>query len=279
MVKSPKMMYNYSCLGNLKAALAAVWNNTQIRYNYISPFVGVAVFPRQEPMILRRVFLFGGKSQVTTGIYYIISRVNGKRYVGSSINVEHRFVEHRHRLRLGKHHSIVLQRAWNKYGEENFEFKVIVTCKPEELIICEQKHIDYFSVGQLYNTNIKAGSRLGMKHTSEAKRKMSLSQTGKVLSGEIRLKISKANSGKGHLHTPETRAKLSAMKKGKPFPYEQKTGKRIDQIDFRTGKVLQSFVSISEAARATRTDRRSIQRVLCGKLNKVKGCQWRYCEN
>lgn len=57
-------------------------------------------------------------------IYIIKNRINGKIYLGSSTNVEKRLSTHKQLLKRNKHHSYKLQRAWNRYGEENFEFEI-----------------------------------------------------------------------------------------------------------------------------------------------------------
>lgn len=60
-----------------------------------------------------------------SGIYRIICLVNNKCYVGSTVDLYRRFVQHRKRLRGDFHHSKRLQRAWNKYGADKFAFEVI----------------------------------------------------------------------------------------------------------------------------------------------------------
>ena len=60
-----------------------------------------------------------------SGIYQIRNLVNGKVYVGSAVNLQHRRREHRSDLRNGNHHSIKLQRAYNKYGESSFAFEIL----------------------------------------------------------------------------------------------------------------------------------------------------------
>lgn len=57
-------------------------------------------------------------------IYSIINKVNGKRYIGKTINLDHRIYCHFNDLRKNEHHSHKLQRAFNKYGEENFIVEV-----------------------------------------------------------------------------------------------------------------------------------------------------------
>jgi len=53
-------------------------------------------------------------------IYRIRNLVNNKCYIGSAKNLHNRVVKHLSDLRRNTHHSIVLQRAYNLYGELNF---------------------------------------------------------------------------------------------------------------------------------------------------------------
>lgn len=60
------------------------------------------------------------------GIYYIKCLSTGNMYIGSSINIRERWQQHVSLLRRGTHHSTYLQNSWNKYGEDNFEFGVLL---------------------------------------------------------------------------------------------------------------------------------------------------------
>lgn len=58
------------------------------------------------------------------GIYKIVNKINNKVYIGESLDIERRWDEHKEDLNNNKHHSKKLQSAWNKYGEESFEFLI-----------------------------------------------------------------------------------------------------------------------------------------------------------
>jgi hypothetical protein len=59
------------------------------------------------------------------GIYIILCLVNNKRYYGQSQNVSARLSQHKSRLRRNLHEVLELQREFNIYGEENFQFSPI----------------------------------------------------------------------------------------------------------------------------------------------------------
>lgn len=60
-----------------------------------------------------------------TGVYCILCLKNRKIYIGQSVNIKKRFVNHRYMLRKGTHNNKNLQKAWNKYGQEMFKFFLI----------------------------------------------------------------------------------------------------------------------------------------------------------
>lgn len=101
------------------------------------------------------------------GIYKIENKVNGKIYIGSSIDIKKRWIRHIWDLKKNKHHSIILQRAWNKYGEENFTFKILRKCNVDNILIIEQHYLNKYL--PIYNICANAGNSLGRKDSLETK--------------------------------------------------------------------------------------------------------------
>jgi group I intron endonuclease len=180
------------------------------------------------------------------GVYEIINRVNGHRYIGSSCDIPRRWKDHQQKLNKGTHCNIHLQRAWIKYGKESFEFHVLIECQPDELIEIEQRHIDdkspeynlaIFASGgsypgvhagikrpdrALWNKNHKTRGHTGCLHSEETKVKMSTAWVERKkhgLSEETRARMSVAASLRRH--TPETKAKISALLMGHKVTPEQ----------------------------------------------------------
>lgn len=105
-----------------------------------------------------------------SGIYAITNTVNGKKYIGSALNIRTRCNFHRSMLSLGKHHSQKLQRSWIKNGADVFEFSVVEYVHEKiHLVAREQFWIDHFksATSSGYNMRPKAESNLGLKQTSE----------------------------------------------------------------------------------------------------------------
>jgi group I intron endonuclease len=76
------------------------------------------------------------------GIYRIKNLINDKCYYGSSKNIPKRWKQHKNQLNLKTHCNIKLQRAWNKYGEENFVFEIVELCDIEFLLTTEQNYLN-----------------------------------------------------------------------------------------------------------------------------------------
>jgi len=90
-------------------------------------------------------------------IYIIQNKVNQKVYVGVTVCYENRWSQHILSLRKKNHHSLKLQRAWNKYGEENFSFEVIERCDLQHLYQKEIDHILELNSYKLGYNNTKGG--------------------------------------------------------------------------------------------------------------------------
>jgi group I intron endonuclease len=154
-----------------------------------------------------------------SAVYQIKNIINGHRYIGSSVDVYSRFACHKSDLKNGKHCNSHLQRAWNKYGEDAFEFSTILLCTKDDTLLNEQKYLD--EMKPEYNMAICAeASARGIIRSEEHRAKMSAANMGRVVTEETRAKLREAMKGRapwnqGKHHSEETKEKISEAHKGK----------------------------------------------------------------
>jgi group I intron endonuclease len=211
-----------------------------------------------------------------SGIYQIINKVNGKKYIGSSKDLIKREKDHFRLLRKNTHHGGLLQYAYNKYGENNFVFEIILFCEIIDLLYYEQKFLDMYPKSVLYNTCRIAGSTLGIKHSEKANKAKSERQKRYRLSEQSIEKIKKTMTGVKH--TIERRKNESIAHKGKMMGEQHSGIKPVLQIDKNTNEVIQFFICIQNAADAVGAFGCNISGCCKRKYGRktVKGFIWHY---
>lgn len=205
---------------------------------------------------------------MSSGVYKIKNLINNKSYIGSSISIDNRIKKHKESLLKGNHHSIKLQRSYDKYGEDNFIFEIIEDVSIEYLIDREQHYINLFdSYNNGYNSVQFAGSNLGMKHSDSTKDKIRLSSIGnknmlnkkhnddtkniiseklkgRNLSDDTKLKMSEVRIGKKL--SDETKLKISNLKKGKPLSEENKNKLSISHMGKKqSSEIIENRVKLN----------------------------------
>lgn len=165
-----------------------------------------------------------------SGIYEIVCRPTGKRYVGSAVCFARRFAKHARELAGGKHHSRILQNAWNAYGAGAFHFTPLIVCGRDMLLVYEQTALDFYRPE--LNVLPRAGSHLGKRMSDEQKAKIGAANRkprGSPLPAEVKAKISQALRGRRHEPmSEETKARISASRRGKyTGPRDRSVGEKI----------------------------------------------------
>ena len=79
--------------------------------------------------------------QKVSGVYAIES-TDGRMYIGSSVNIEKRWSEHKSRLRNGRHANQILAGEVASNGLDSLQCRVLIRCAPENLRLYEQRAID-----------------------------------------------------------------------------------------------------------------------------------------
>jgi group I intron endonuclease len=111
------------------------------------------------------------------GIYKIVNKTNGKSYFGSTKDFSERKCHHFSELRGNYHGNKHLQRAYNLYGEENFEFIIVEEVDNDYLLDVEQIYLDK-NIGGYNIAKYAAAPTKGLHHTDETKEKIRQAMLG-----------------------------------------------------------------------------------------------------
>lgn len=187
------------------------------------------------------------------GIYGLRCRTTNKWYVGQSIDVFGRWEDYR-KLRCKNQRK--LYHALMKYGYGDFEKILIEPCDKVDWILDYRemywiKRYNAFTDGY----NLTEGGHigltfLGMKHTPEAKAKISSSGKGRKLSSESIEKMRKSLTGK--IYGPRslaTRRKISESQRGKPGKKPSEKTRRRMSVAIRESMTADVRLKISEAGK------------------------------
>lgn len=124
-----------------------------------------------------------------SGIYYIKNLINNKLYIGQSIDVYGRLSRHKTDLRGGRD-SKHLQKAYDKYGENNFEFKLLMECSEDDLDFLEKYYIKQWDTqNENCGYNLDGGGSKSRLMSDKTRALMSVAQKGRVVSEETRRKL------------------------------------------------------------------------------------------
>lgn len=195
------------------------------------------------------------------GIYalsglYISETVETPYYIGSSVNLKKRIINHHlGELRYDHHYNPILQKAYNKYGEDQFVWWLLEECNAEDSLSREQWYLDnlrpFADENRGYNISHDATSGIkGRKHkpatiekmkkrvfSEETRKKMSIARKGWKPSEETRKKYSERSSGKNNsmygVRLPQETIDRLTLKKSKPFKFIAPDGSIIEGLNLR----------------------------------------------
>ena len=222
-------------------------------------------------------------------IYFIVNTINNKKYVGKTVNITQRKHRHFNSLKNGDHHSLKLQRSYNKYGIDCFEFIVILENVSEDNVgVLEENLIDQFGD---YNVSRKSsGGDLITYHPNFEEIKKKISEGGKkrwkTMSDERREELRLGHIGNlngmyGKNHSEETRKLISdkhySKREGyvshlKGKPKSEETKKKLSESN--TGKT--PWNKGKKCSPLTEETKRKLSESLKGNTNPPK--KKVYCE-
>ena len=137
-------------------------------------------------------------------IYKIENLLNGKCYIGQTIDFNRRISEHK------RGNKQVVDKAIQKYGFENFSFEIIETCKRELLNEREIYWIKFFDCKVPTGYNLTDGGDGTLNPIKSVRKKFSESAKKRIPWNK-----GKSSPLKGKPRSEETKAKISATKRNK----------------------------------------------------------------
>jgi group I intron endonuclease len=206
-------------------------------------------------------------------IYTITNKTDNKIYVGQTVReLETRWKDHLKKRSNCRY----LKSAINKYGVDNFEFKLVCITFDNQLDDMEIQYIEKYNCLAPNGYNLRRGGNSGTHH-SETKQRISETLKMRYENGLIH---SKPNLGKPHSEI--MKKKLSEANKGKPKSQESinkgvisRRKNKIIQFDIE-GNRLNSFDSCKEAAEYIGTSLVSICKCCTGISKTSNGYIWKY---
>ena len=160
-----------------------------------------------------------------SGIYMFTNSKNGKKYVGSSVDLYKRLSFYFSTKALKnelKNSQSYIYNALLKDGYENFSLEILEYCSIEELLKREKHFINYFNPKYNIVNDPTLPPMSGRNHSDETKQILS-----DINKGEN-------NPMFGQNHTKETKTIMSEIKKGKPRP--EGSGRPSQQIEVTDNK-------------------------------------------
>ena len=128
-----------------------------------------------------------------SGVYKIVCSETAKVYIGSSMNIQRRWLKHLSDLKCQRHKNKFLLRDFLQFGKEAFSLEILELCSVDQLQIMEQKWID--TISNLYNIQLIVGdittlpleSKQQAIRTSIATEKLAAGYYKQLRSGEIQM--------------------------------------------------------------------------------------------
>lgn len=110
-------------------------------------------------------------------VYKISNSIDDRVYIGSTIYLNKRWLEHKRKLSKDKHENIHLQRFVNKYGLECLSFDIIEEVNNDVVLIREQYYLN--NIINKFNIAVNSSApMMGKHHTKESLEKIAIHSRG-----------------------------------------------------------------------------------------------------
>jgi len=169
------------------------------------------------------------KSLKVCGVYEIYNKESFMSYIGSGKSIYKRISYHFSALRSNRHSNEHLQNAFNKYGEDAFEVRILETCELNKLHEREEYYISI--TPNKYNFNLKPTGPLKLPIPSAERREI------------VRQKLT------GRKRTKEQCQRFSDSHIGYVTPEETKKKQSVARLNYIAENKDTILVQLSEAGK------------------------------
>jgi len=231
-------------------------------------------------------------------IYLLINKTNNKKYIGQTvcddINTRWKQYKSMDKSSIGR----CLYNSFQKYGINNFKFKIICVCFNEDCNKFEKEYIKKYNTISPNGYNLMEGGN-NSKHHPDTIELIRASLKGRITSpitDEIRKKISESlkgdkNPNYGKKMSEEQKDKISnTLKNKKRYTITEKqleglakgrlnnrNKRKVAKFD-NNNNLLEKYNSVSEASKLTNISRQTISKV-CNNIisyKKAGGFIWKF---
>ena len=213
-------------------------------------------------------------------IYKVVNVVNGKMYIGQTVqSLKQRKYSHISNA-LNKRDNNYFHSAIKKYGPDSFEWIIIHDniINIDFLNRLEIFYIGFYDTfGSGYNLTEGGLGQIGFKFSEESRKRMSEAQKGK--------RCGKDNPNFGRNHSEKSKRKMSKSRKGKKFSEDHKRkmsevrkGKRCGKDNPWSSPVIiddKYFYTVIEASKVIGVDRHTVRNRI---LHKTKWENYNYAQ-
>lgn len=212
------------------------------------------------------------------GVYKITNKINGKMYIGASIDIERRRIEHFKPFKVNFFkNKYPLYHAIDKYGRDNFTHEVLEETTVEEMDEREEYYIKkYNTVVDGYNVISTAHNMHDKEYAKEVHGSFFSEWNKKQWQNEdYRKERSELSSQiqKERLKDPKYLAEKSRQLK----KYTDTLKKTVYQYD-KQDNLIAEFNGTREAERKTGVNSQSISKVALGQRKTAGGFVWKYSQ-
>lgn len=209
------------------------------------------------------------------GVYCIYNKVNGKRYIGVSINIGKRIISQKCNLNqknTKRANSFIIE-DWHNFGSENFDYVVLERLENKDknfLLERELYWMDFYKTCESeFGYNLRRDSSKGMELHELTRKKMSESHKKRYENEEERIKFGES-SRKFWKENPEIKEQMKKKLQKIHSKYE------FHQLNKETNELIKVWETISDIMDSNPNYKKhNIYAVCSGEKPSIYGYKWK----